>query len=154
MPAASLTELLDFETQIESALVTALASVSVTAVKQRDDTAKSAPVVSVQFVQGESLGSLFTHGGVKREDRFNGETIIEIVTKRGAGTDSHPAYRAKVRTLMSNWQGTINGALTYLILLDCATSGASPEVRADDHHDVSTLRYRTPFAIRYNAWPA
>lgn len=133
--------------------MTALAAVGVTAYKQRDDSAKSVPFVNVQFVQGESLGSLFTHQTVKREDRFNGEIIVEIATKRGAASDSHPAYRAKVRTLFSNWQGTINAGLTNLILLDCVTSGATPEIRADDHHDVSTLRYRTPFAIRYDAWP-
>ena len=87
------------------------------------------------------------------ETATNGEIIVEIATKRGAASDSHPAYRAKVRTLFSNWQGTINAGLTNLILLDCVTSGATPEIRADDHHDVSTLRYRTPFAIRYDAWP-
>lgn len=153
MPAADLTTLLDFETQIESAIETALGSLSVTAYRQRDTDNKSSPCVSVQFTQGESLGSLFSHGGVYREDRFNGEVELKILTRRGATSDSHPTYRAKVRTLMSNWQGTINAALTYLILLDCKTSGASPEVEADEDHDYSTLRYSTPFAIRSTAWP-
>jgi len=153
MPAPDLTTLLDFETQIETAIKTALGAASVTAYRQRDTDNKAAPVVTVQFTQGESLGNLFSHSGVWREDRFNGEVELRILTRRGASSDSHPSYRAKVRTLMSNWQGTINAALTYLILLDCKTAGATPEIEADEDHDYSTLRYSTPFAIRHNAWP-
>lgn len=153
MPAASLTVLFDFESQIETAIKSALTTATVTAYQQRDGDSKSAPFATVQFTQGESLGSLFLHGSVQREDRFNGEVTISIATVRGAAVDNHPTYRAKVRTLMSDWQGTINAALTNLILLDCKASGATPEIEADELHDVSTLRFSTPFAIRYNAWP-
>lgn len=153
MPAASLTVLFDFETQIESAIETALTAAGVTATKQRDADDKAAPLVSIQFTQGESLGSLFKHDGVYREDRFEGEVVLTIATYRNATSDSHPTYRAKVRTVMSDWQTDINGELDHLILLDCKTAGASPEVSQEDDYDISALRYRTPFAIRSTAWP-
>ena len=158
MPAADIQSLLDFEAEIETAIKAACTAASVTAAIHREDTDNATPFVTVEFVQGASLGHLHKHSdGIFYNDKFEGEVLLTIVTECDTNNATHATYRKKLREIMQQWQKAttgINARLTYLRLLDCKSAGNTPRVSADDNTDISAMRYTTPFEIRSDAWPA
>lgn len=159
MPAPSLAALFDFETQIEAAVVTALAAVSVTAYASHATGNMATPYCGVSYIHGGPFPSgnprLFNNGSTWREDFFQGTLQVSVITDRKRNESSHSTYRGKVRNALYLYASNITGTeLPYLSLMELTETGTQPNVSDMDNLDLSIINWSIRFAIKSTAWPS
>ena len=161
MPAANLATLMDFETQIDDAIVAALAAASLTAYAAMSTTEKVMPFCSVKTHTITSIEHYETIAGILRPTMFSATVDVGVFTNRTEtnGPANHKTYRGTVRNHLSHWLANQSGAvlnsrLSYLKVADFVEAGTSRDVDADNTADVTVFSFRLVFQIRPDAWPA
>lgn len=169
MAAPDLETLLDFETNVESAAETFLATAtglsagSIAVTLEQDDLVL--PRLGVAFELGEALDppdAKETGSSELEYRKYTGTLTVMVMTRAtrdGSGAD-HRSYRAKVRAaLLLNADNftTLDGAgpATILPFYDVnylRPTGTTLEI--DGKLAVSTLTYQMNLNIRNDAWPA
>lgn len=154
MPATDINLIYDYETAIESAVLSALDGAGINTSIQRGATSMVTPFASLQMSVGSGIEHYHTFiSKEKRPDIFTGVIAIQVATNRTQNDANHGTDLAVVRELMYRWRETINPNLLYHKLLHLLEGGTALTVDEEKNLDISTINFAVQFAIRTDAWP-
>lgn len=155
MPSSDFQTLYQFEDAIESAVKTLFTNNSITAYRQRDNNTRVTPAVDIQFSTGAATEHLgYTCDGKLRPDTWNGSLQIRIVTTRSKNDASHSTLRGKIRNLLYSFEDNLTRTLLpHHSIARVMETGTTPQIEADEDHDISSISFNLVFAIRPDAWP-
>lgn len=167
MPAPDFATVYDLETQIESAVVSAITSFlhadginNVHVSRSQDADIAQTPRVEVMLFPGNALEQRTAIGQANPKQvptAFQGSLTVRVVTCREIETDDaelHGTIRGWCRYVLSaGARGFNTTILPYIQILEMLPSGASPQIYDEKQQDITELNYNVWFAIRNEAWP-
>ena len=156
MQATDILDLYKYEDAMNTALKTAIETLGITAVKQRDSDVNETPRARIQFAMGGDPFENFhtMPDGKKRGQAFRGNLLLDVITNRRNNDSDHSTIVATVRNLVHGCLNTINPLLNYHAIFRPALEGPTiPGIAQEENQDMSTLNFTLDFCIRTDAWP-
>lgn len=163
MPASSLTELYNFEGNVESAFEDWLGDQTLEIVKSQDFDTLEDDYIAASFELGETTQHAYEiSAGVWEYDQYACSVSITIRTRRHGETDSqtasvrsrHQELCARVRTWMSVSKAKGSALETYLAYYEFQfLRPAATQYASEGDFDETTLVYDGQISILPSAWP-
>jgi hypothetical protein len=162
MPATDYPTLYDFETQIETAFITAFTAASLTSYAQQSNETKTSPFLNVQVTIGAGRREYAQTSAGRANKNFEFTLEVQIVTARtasGTPNATHKTMRGKVRNLLERWLSAntggsnVNASLSYVRIIDMSRAGGQRGVDEDQTFDITTESYAGVFQVKDDAWP-
>ena len=166
MPAPDYESIYDVEGAVEPAIQTVLGAAGFAAFTQRGTSILPSVRVDIQLSLGEELETR----GRDNERNFvttgwRAQLLLRLVTPRFGQPDSngnplpytptaHGRMKGKLRRVLQHAIGAFTvEILPYHVVTQILSSGSSPQLDADEEHDVSELAYACVISVRQGAWP-
>ncbi len=158
---SGITNLYNFETQIEDGLSAVLIAAGLNAATPRTASKfqKIRPRVELLFDVGAARQSYHIVNEQKRNASWTGTLKVGIITEsENIGSEDHRNYRAEIRNAMALAFYTMNVADTSAPLPYHEIQGpfielsTSPSYAPQDGVEMSLLNYRVDFGIVFAAW--
>lgn len=151
----TLSELFEFEEQLEAGFSAMLDPVTTNVYYRRSTESKATPYLDVLVTVGQQFGHKKALTGAEEDDLFTGTLQVEVNTLRsttGQNT-AHHALLGAVRKALLPVQGGYNSTnFPNIAVLDITPSGSSYEIDAETNIDTTMLAYDFYFGIRDTVW--